>query len=408
MSAPQEASYDETSRNSAAHGQASLTLPPIRSLDLSPSRAEDHEGTDATFHTAQQQAQARSSGDIHVSTPSQPRRDSAYHWRPYVVPHESNPTGQAVTGPAREAPLAFGRPYATDTNYPSSFVRDPLPPQPTTQFRSLSGPPSHSESIDLSTLTDGRGGNRRAEPAYSSSAAYSSEHSGPQPQAHTPRPPDRGAPMIDTRHEFRGSTSGTPQASYGSPGPSNFAPPQNFGSQSPQFPLSRPSFSAPGYQPSSPIVTIQQTSSHREDSATNTTTSSSGVPAYSHQSFSEAMPTTSTTSTPFHPRFWPDRNPHSTAAIETPSASSRPPGHPPPGETRIGTGERWGPPSPGQPSHSPSGRATMSVGRGQVPRPRASPPVFAQPHGVAELSTSISEVCLAPLIPPCFSYLSRF
>jgi hypothetical protein len=391
MSAPQEASYDETSRNSTAHGQASLTLPPIRSLDLSLSRAEEHEGTDTTFHTAQQQAQARSSGDIHVSTPSQPRRDSAYQWRPYAAPHESNPTGQAATGPAREAPLGFGRPYATDTNYPSSFVRDPLASQPTTtQFRSLSGAASHSESTELSTFADGRGGNRRAEPAYSSSAAHSSEHLGPQAQAHTSRSLDRGASMIDARHEFRGPTSGTPQASYDSPAPSNFAPPQNFGSQSPQFPLSRPSFSAPGYQPSSPILTIQQTSSHREDSATNTTTSSSGVPAYSHQSFGEAIPTTSTTTTPFHPRSWPDRNPHSTAAVEI-SGPSRPPGHPPASETRIGMAERWGPPSPDLPSHSPS--RAISAGHGQVPRLRASPPIFVQPHGVAKLSTSISEVC---------------
>jgi hypothetical protein len=71
MLGPQEASYDQTSRNSATHEQASLKLPPIRSLDISPSRAE-HQGVGPTFHTAEQEAQTGPSSDTHVPTPSQP------------------------------------------------------------------------------------------------------------------------------------------------------------------------------------------------------------------------------------------------------------------------------------------------------------------------------------------------
>jgi len=405
MSAPQEASQDETSRNSTAHGQTSLTLPPIRSLDLSLSRPDEHQVTDQTFQT-QQQAQVRSPGDIHVSTSSQPRRDGVHQWRPYSASQDSNPTGQPAAGSVREAPLAFGRPYATDTNYPSSFVREPPPSQPTTtttQFRTLSGAAPHGESSELSTLADSRGGARRGEPAYSSSATYSPEHLTPHSQSHTSRSLDRSASMIDVRHEFRGPASGT-QSSYGSPAPSNFAPPQNFGTQSSQFPLSRPSFSTPGYPPSSPVATFHQQSSHREDSATNTTTSSSGMPTYSHATYGEAMPTTSTTATPFHPRSWTDQNPHSTAAVEI-SGASRPLGQPPAGGARIGTTDRWGPSSPELLSHSPSGRASISSGHGQVPRHRPSSPFHNQPQGVAKLSTSISEVCFrrhsSEIIPPC-------
>lgn len=195
--------------------------------------------------------------------------------------------------------------------------------------------------------------------------------------------------MIDGRHEFRGPTGGT--ASYSSSASSAFAPPPNFGSQSPQFPLSRPSFSAPGYPPSSPVATFQQASSHREDSGTNTTTSSSGLPTYSHPTFNEAMPTTSTATAPYHHhRSWSDQNPHSAVAVEI-SGASRPPGHPPASDTRIPTADRWGPSSPELLSHSSNDRS-IPAGHGQVPRHRASPPFHVQPHGVAKLSTSISEV----------------
>lgn len=138
--------------------------------------------------------------------------------------------------------------------------------------------------------------------------------------------------------------------------------------------------------PSSPIATFHQQSSHREDSAANMTTFSSGMPTYSHATTSEAM---STTAAPFHPRSWTDQNWHSTAAIEI-SGSSH-------GDARIGITDRRGPSSPEHLSHIPSGQASI--------------PLNDQLHDVAKLSISTSEVCFkhhSSEIAPPYAYTFPF
>lgn len=392
MSAPSGGPYDEGSRGLASHGQTSLTLPPIRSLDLQLTRPEESKGSDSITHPGHS-AQTGQPGQTYSPLPTTSRRESnGLQWRPYATQDvsQAGSTGQPVLGPPREAPPPpFGRPYVADSTYSSSFPRDEQNQQqhPHPQFRTFSNQTSMAEQHEASNLADSRGSARRGEAPFQSASPYPSDLYGGSPEAQTSRPA-RSSSMMEPRQEYRGQVPTPSTISYSSPTTSTFPPPPpTFGSQTPSFSLSRPSFSAPSHSPSSPLTQYHQPSSHRDDSGTNTTPSSTGASHYAHQSFAGPTAPSSNGSAQFLPRSWPDRSLHYGGLSE----SAGPSRFPSSGARRSVT-ERWGTSGADGGATHPATPRGFSSDFSHSPRHRMSPPIYTRPHDVVELSSSISEV----------------
>lgn len=185
--------YEDSSRNGTGHGQISLTLPPIRSLELSLPRPDQPQSTDSSGYPAGQ-ASTSQSNEPYSSNP--PRRDSTYQWRPAGSYIESNQAGPSGSTSGRDATASFGRSYPSESGYPPPIGRDQQ--SPTSQYRASHGQLSYETHHEGFSPIESRGSVRRAEPSYSpSSHIPAQENLGSTSDSYNSRHPGRGMHILE-------------------------------------------------------------------------------------------------------------------------------------------------------------------------------------------------------------------
>lgn len=304
--------YDDASRNGAGHGQISLTLPPIRSLELSLPRPDQPQPNDSSGYSSGQTATSQSNEPF-SSNP--PRRESIYQWRPAGSYPDSNQAGPSTSASGRDVNSSFNRSYSSDSNYHQPLGRDQQSPT-ISQYRPSHGQPSYESHHEGVSPIESRGsGVRRAEPSYSPSHISAQESFGSTSESYGSRHPGRGAYIAEhSKWSFElilHASSGP----YTSGTASGFAPSPLTG-HTPSFPLPRQSFSVPAY-PSTSSPTTYQSVSHRQDN-----TMASPVAGFgSHQAYGDPVHTPSPT-TPYPSRPWPDRSYSASSVDLVPSRSA--------------------------------------------------------------------------------------